>query len=71
LIGTGAVGKAAKVEAVTLSLWIFNILTPTLEETTLDIGEAGFNGSLVGTLNFGALLAGLVWLQMRGRWFDP
>jgi len=81
---TGAIAKAAKVPAITLGFWIIKILATTLGETggdtvsmtwlgetTPDAGTAGLNGYLVGTLIFGALLAALVWLQIRARRFEP
>jgi uncharacterized membrane-anchored protein len=73
-----------KVPAVTLGFWIVKILCTTLGETggdtvsmtwlgetTAEAGQAGLNGYLVGTLAFGALLAILVWAQIRARRFNP
>ena len=73
-----------KVPAVTLGFWIVKILCTTLGETGGDTvsmtwlgetkaeaGQAGLNGYLVGTLAFGALLAILVWAQVRARRFNP
>ncbi|HUQ13423.1 MAG TPA: hypothetical protein VM055_04025 [Novosphingobium sp.] len=75
---------ASKVPAVTLGFWIIKILATTLGETggdtvsmswlgetTAEAGQAGINGYLVGTAIFGALLIGLVWLQIRARRFHP
>ncbi len=74
----------AKVPAVTLGFWIIKILCTTLGETggdsvsmtwlgetTAQAGQAGLNGYLVGTAIFGALLIGLVALQIRARRFNP
>ena len=73
-----------KVPAVTLGFWLIKILATTLGETggdtvsmswlgetTAEAGQSGLNGYLVGTAMFGALLAALVWLQVRARRFDP
>lgn len=73
-----------KVPAVTLGFWIIKILATTLGETGGDsvsmtwLGETTPNapqswlsGYLIGTFIFGALLAGLVWLQIRARRFHP
>ena len=75
---------ATKVPGVTLGFWIIKILATTLGETggdtvsmswlgetTAEAGQAGLNGYLAGTAIFGVLLAGLVWLQIRARRFDP
>lgn len=72
-----------KVPAVTLGFWIIKILATTLGETggdsvsmtwlgetTPEAGASGLNGYLVGTLIFGALLAGLVWAQIRASRFN-
>ena len=74
----------AKVPAVTLGFWIIKILCTTLGETggdsvsmtwlgetTAQAGQAGLNGYLVGTAIFGALLIGLVALQIRAKRFNP
>jgi uncharacterized membrane-anchored protein len=74
---------ATKVPEVTLGFWIVKILCTTLGETggdtvsmswlgetTSEAGAAGLNGYLVGTAIFGALLAGLVWAQIRARRFN-
>ena len=73
-----------KVPAVTLGFWIIKILATTfgetmgdtvsmswLGETTATAGQSGLNGYVVGTLIFGAVLAALVWLQIRARAFHP
>jgi uncharacterized membrane-anchored protein len=73
-----------KVPAVTLGFWIIKILATTLGETggdtvsmtwlgetTAKAGESGLNGYLVGTAIFGILLAGLAWVQIRARRFNP
>lgn len=73
-----------KVPAVTLGFWTIKILATTfgetmgdtvsmswLGETTSQAGQGGLNGYVVGTAIFGALLAGLVWLQIRARSFHP
>ncbi len=75
---------ATKVPAVTLGFWVIKILATTLGETGGDsvsmawLGETTPNapqswlsGYLIGTLIFGALLAGLVWLQIKARRFHP
>lgn len=75
---------ATKVPAVTLGFWIIKILATTLGETGGDsvsmswLGETTPNapqswlsGYLVGTAIFGAVLAVLVWLQIRARRFHP
>ncbi|WP_293473874.1 hypothetical protein [Phenylobacterium sp.] len=72
-----------KAPAVTLGFWIIKILATTLGETggdsvsmtwlgetTTTAGQAGLNGYLAGTLIFGALLAGLVVVQIRARRFN-
>lgn len=77
-------GSEAKVPAITFGFWVIKILATTLGETggdtvsmtwlgetTPDAGAGGVNGYLVGTLIFGALLAGLVALQIRARRFAP
>ena len=74
----------AKVPAVTLGFWIIKILCTTLGETggdsvsmtrlgetTAQAGQSGLNGYLVGTAIFGALLIGLVALQIRAKRFNP
>jgi len=74
----------SKVPALTLGFWIIKILATTLGETGGDavtmswLGETTpqasgnpINGYLVGTAIFGVLLAGLVWLQIRARRFNP
>ena len=74
----------SKVPAVTLGFWIIKILATTfgetagdtvsmswLGETTARAGQGGLNGYLIGTAIFGALLALLVWLQIRARAFHP
>ena len=74
----------AKVPAVTLGFWIIKILATTLGETAGDsvsmswLGEttpdattSWLGGYLIGTLIFGALLAVLVWVQIRARRFHP
>jgi len=76
--------EASKVPAVTLGFWIIKILATTLGETggdsvsmtwlgetTPNAGASGVNGYLIGTAIFGALLAGLVWIQIRARRFNP
>jgi uncharacterized membrane-anchored protein len=73
-----------KTPAVTLGFWIVKILCTTLGETggdtvsmtwlgetTAEAGKSGLNGYLVGTAIFGALLAGLVFTQIRARRFNP
>jgi uncharacterized membrane-anchored protein len=73
-----------KVPAVTLGFWIIKILCTTLGETggdtvsmtwlgetTSAAGKSGLNGYVVGTAIFGALLAILVFFQMRARRFNP
>ncbi len=74
----------AKVPAVTLGFWIIKILATTfgetmgdtvsmswLGETTASAGQSGLNGYVMGTAIFGALLALLVWLQIRAARFHP
>jgi uncharacterized membrane-anchored protein len=74
----------SKVPAVTLAFWVIKILATTLGETggdavsmswlgetTSSAGSNGVNGYLVGTAIFGLLLAGLVWLHIRARRFNP
>lgn len=74
----------AKVPAITLGFWLIKILATTLGETGGDsvsmswLGEATpgaaaspYNGYLIGSLIFGAVLAGLVWLQIKARSFNP
>lgn len=83
---TAAEQRAAltKVPAVTLGFWIIKILATTLGETggdsvsmswlgetTPTAGQSGVNGYLIGTAIFGALLAALVWAQIRARRFYP
>jgi uncharacterized membrane-anchored protein len=74
-----------KVPAVTLGFWVIKILATTLGETGGDsvtmswLGETTPNASaaawhpgyLIGTAMFGALLAVLVWTQVRARQFNP
>lgn len=73
-----------KVPAVTLGFWIIKILCTTLGETggdtvsmtwlgetTSEAGQSGLNGYVVGTAIFGALLAILVFVQIRARRFNP
>ena len=75
---------ATKVPAVTLGFWIIKILATTLGETggdsvsmswlgetTAEAGEGGYDGYLVGTAIFGALLIALAWAQIRARRFNP
>ncbi|MEZ5681945.1 MAG: hypothetical protein R3E14_11720 [Erythrobacter sp.] len=74
----------AKVPAVTLGFWVVKILATTfgetmgdtvsmswLGETTTTAGQAGYNGYVVGTAIFGALLAILAFFQIRARQFHP
>lgn len=74
----------AKVPAVTLGFWVIKILCTTLGETggdsvsmtwlgetTAQAGQSGLNGYLVATAIFGALLIGLVALQIRAKRFNP
>ena len=74
----------SKVPAVTLGFWIIKILATTLGETggdsvsmswlgetTPQAGQGGFNGYLIGTALFGAVLLVLVWFQVRARSFKP
>ncbi len=71
----------AKVPAVTLGFWIIKILATTLGETGGDtlsmtvLGEASGNGIgsgyLVASGVFLAILAVLVWLQVRAKAFHP
>jgi len=76
--------QASKVPAVTLGFWIIKILATTLGETggdtvsmswlgetTPEAGAGGLNGYLVGTAIFGALLAVLVWAQIKARNYNP
>ncbi len=75
--------KAAlsKVPAVTLGFWIIKILATTLGETGGDtlsmsvLGEASGSGVgqgyLIASAVFLAILAALVWLQVRARAFHP
>jgi len=74
----------SKVPAVTLTFWIIKILATTLGETGGDtvtmtwLGEttpeasasAWHPGYLIGTVIFGMLLVGLVWVQIRARKFN-
>lgn len=73
-----------KVPAVTLGFWVIKILATTLGETggdtvsmswlgetTPQAGSGGMNGYLIGTAIFGALLAVLVWAQIRARRYNP
>jgi uncharacterized membrane-anchored protein len=77
-------GAMTKVPAVTLGFWIIKILATTLGETggdavsmswlgetTPEAGQGGFNGYLVGSAIFGALLIVLVWAQIGARKFNP
>ena len=79
-----AADTIAKVPAITLGFWIIKVLATTLGETGGDsvsmswLGEttpgaaqSAVNGYLVGTAMFGAVLAGLVWAQIRARRFNP
>jgi len=78
-----AADKAAlsKVPAVTLGFWIIKILATTLGETGGDtlsmtvLGEASGSGVgqgyLIASAVFLAILAVLVWLQVRARAFHP
>ena len=74
----------SKVPAVTLGFWVIKILATTLGETggdalsmtwlgetTPTAGSNGLNGYLVGTAVFGLLLAGLVWLQIKAKSYNP
>src|SRR5438067_11059486 len=74
----------SKVPAATLGFWIIKILATTLGETggdtvsmtwlgetTVQAGQSGLNGYLVGTAMFGVALIVLVWLQIRARRFNP
>ena len=74
----------AKLPAVTLGFWIIKILATTfgetmgdtvsmswLGETTASAGQSGVNGYVIGTLIFGALLALLVFFQVRASKFHP
>src|SRR6187549_1374194 len=83
-MATDAREALSKVPAVTLGFWIIKILATTLGETggdsvsmswlgetTAEAGQGGYNGYLVGTAIFGALLVVLVWLQIRARSFNP
>lgn len=76
--------EASKVPAVTLGFWMIKILATTLGETggdtvsmswlgetTAQAGQGGYNGYLVGTAIFGAILAVLVWAQIKARRFHP
>jgi len=74
-----------KVPAITLGFWIIKILATTFGETAGDsvsmswLGETtpdaptSFwqSGYLIGTLIFGAILAALVFVQIRARRFNP
>ena len=74
----------SKVPAVTLGFWIIKILATTfgetagdtvsmswLGETTSQAGAGGWNGYVVGTAIFGAILIALVALQIKARQFHP
>ncbi len=71
----------AKVPAVTFGFWLIKILATTLGETGGDtvtmswLGETTAHpvahGYLIGTGLFGALLAILVWAQVKARSFRP
>lgn len=74
---------ASKVPAVTFGFWIIKILATTLGETagdslsmswlgetTATAGAGGLNGYLVGSVIFGALLALLIWVQIRAQRFN-
>jgi uncharacterized membrane-anchored protein len=75
----------SKVPAVTLGFWIIKILATTLGETGGDtvtmtwLGETTPSASasvwhpgyLIGTVIFGVLLVGLVWVQIRASKFNP
>lgn len=74
-----------KVPAVTLGFWAIKVLATTLGETAGDtvsmswLGETTQDaptefwqgGYLIGTAIFGAILAVLVWLQIKARSFNP
>lgn len=75
----------SKVPAVTLGFWIIKIFATTLGETAGDsvsmswLGETTadaptnflLGGYLIGTALFGAILAVLVFVQMKARDFNP
>lgn len=75
----------AKVPAVTIGFWVIKILATTLGETAGDsvsmswLGETTANaptlfwqgGYLLGTAIFVALLAVLVFIQIRAKRFHP
>lgn len=61
-----------KVPAVTLGFWIIKVLATTLGETAGDTVSMSWDlGYLAGTAIFGAILAGLVALQIRARDYSP
>ena len=79
-----AADALSKVPAVTLAFWVIKILATTLGETggdavsmswlgetTPNAGSGGLNGYLIGTAIFGAVLIGLVWLQIKAQRFNP
>ncbi len=74
----------SKVPAITLGFWIIKILATTLGETggdavsmswlgetTAQAGQSGLNGYVIGTAIFGAILAILVYLQIKASRFYP
>src|SRR5436190_214691 len=62
----------SKVPEITLFFWILKIAATTLGETGGDTVTMTLNwGYLAGTSLFFALLAVLVWAQIRARSFDP
>src|SRR5689334_11619717 len=62
----------SKVPQITLFFWILKIAATTLGETGGDTVTMTLNwGYLAGTSLFFALLALLVWAQIRARSFDP
>ncbi len=62
----------AKVPEVTLIFWIIKVFATTLGETGGDTLSMSMNlGYLAATGIFLALLAGLVWLQVKSRQFQP
>ncbi len=74
----------SKVPAITLGFWIIKILATTLGETggdavsmswlgetTAQAGQSGLNGYVIGTAIFGAILAILVYLQIKASKFHP
>ncbi|MEG3155842.1 COG4705 family protein [Sphingomonas sp. RB1R13] len=76
--------SVSKVPAITLGFWLIKILATTLGETAGDtlsmtwLGEttphathSWLSGYLVGTVVFGAVLAAMVWIQIKARSFNP